>query len=191
LKQPLHTSVAIDTAEFSEFNVEEKLHIVISVKDFKTIIMHAGITNNTVSAAYSHPSRPMQLKYTDEGMSTEFILMTIGDFRGSSTTPAPGVTRGISSKTGARQHLEASSNRIGVNAAPSMPPPSRAAAPSISRESSKAKVRRPSPPPPQPSLQSESLFFPDPDDDQRWDPADYDDEDEEPLGWDASANNVR
>jgi cell cycle checkpoint control protein RAD9A len=66
LKQPLHTSVAIDTLEFGDFDVEDKLHIVISVKDFKTIVMHAGITKTTVSAAYSQPSKPMQLKYTEE-----------------------------------------------------------------------------------------------------------------------------
>lgn len=191
LKQPLHTSVAIDTLEFSEFSVEDKFHIVISVKDFKTIVLHAGSTRTTVSAAYSLPSRPMQLKYTDEGMSCEFILMTLGDYRGSSVTPAPGAARGASVKATARQPLEASSNRNGANSAASMPPPSRSAAPSNARENSKAKVRRPSPPPPQPSLQSDSLFFPDPDDDQRWDPVGYDDEDEEPLGWDASADNVR
>ena len=48
LKQPLHTTIAIDTLEFAEFAVEEKLHIVISVKDFKSIVTHAGTTNTTV-----------------------------------------------------------------------------------------------------------------------------------------------
>lgn len=191
LKQPLHTSVAIDTLEFSEFKVEDKLHIVISVKDFKTIVLHAGSTRTTVSAAYSNPSRPMQLKYTDEGMSSEFILMTLGDFRGSSVTPAPGAARSAIAKAQARQPLEASSNRNGGNPTTSMPPPSRSVAPSVARENSRPRIRRPSPPPPQPSLHSESLFFPDPDeDDQRWDPVNYDEEDEEPLGWDASADNV-
>jgi cell cycle checkpoint control protein RAD9A len=123
-------------------------------------------------------------------VSTEFILMTLGDFRGSSATPAPGSARGGSVKAAARQPLEASSNRNGANAANSMLPPSRSAAPSVVRESSRAKVRRPSPPPPQPSLQAESMFFADPDDDAKWDPANAEDEDEESLGWAANADNV-
>jgi cell cycle checkpoint control protein RAD9A len=53
--------------EFEEFAVEEKLHIVISVKDFKSIVAHAGTTNTTVKALYSLPSSPMQLTYSDEG----------------------------------------------------------------------------------------------------------------------------
>jgi len=86
LKQPLHTTIAIDTSEFGEFNVAEKLHIVISVKDFKSIITHAGITNTIVKALYSQPSSPMQITYSDEGLLCEFILMTIGESRGSSAT---------------------------------------------------------------------------------------------------------
>ena len=41
LKQPVHTSVAIDTKDFGEFMVEEKLHVAISAKDFKAIVTHA------------------------------------------------------------------------------------------------------------------------------------------------------
>jgi len=178
----LHTTIAVDTLEFGEFAVEEKLHIVISVKDFKAIIAHAGIINTTVKALYSHPSSPMQLTYSDDGMSSEFILMTIGESRGSSATPVQNASRAGSKKPLAKPILQAtSSSRAAVNGA-EMPPPPVNAAPSLARIKS-----RPSPPPPQPSIQSESLFFPEADDDRRWGPADHDDQDSEMLLWDADS----
>lgn len=188
MKQPLQTTIAIDIQEFTEFTVQEKLHIVINVKDFKAIVLHAGIHLTTVSVAYSHPYSPMQLKYSDESMTSEFILMTMGDSRGTSATPGPSAGRASTSRPTSRQPLEATSSRAGSNPAASMPPPPRAAAPSIARESARARLPRPSPPPPQPSLQSNALFCPEDDDDRRWDPAE--EEDEEMLGWDASADNV-
>lgn len=188
LKQPLHTTIAIDTLEFGEMNVEEKLHIVISVKDFKSIITHAGIANTIVKALYSHPSNPMQITYSDEGVFCEFILMTIGESRGSSATPAPTASRAASKRPVSRQPLEAtpSSRRT---ASSNMPPPPIAAAASTSREAAKAKNSRPSPPPPQPSLPADSLFLPE-DEDRRWDPVNYDEEDDEMLLWDIGGESV-
>jgi len=187
LKQPLHTTIAIDTLEFGEFSVEEKLHIVVSVKDFKSIITHAGITNTMVKALYSRPSSPMQLTYSDEGVLSEFILMTIGESRGGSATPAPNAARANSKRPALRQPLEAtSSSRRTKNS--EMPPPAAGAAPSLGRETAKSKVSRPSPPPPQPSIQSQALFFPEADEDRRWDPVNY--EEEEMLLWDTGADNV-
>ncbi len=55
-------------------------------------------------------------------------------------------------------------------------------------ETTRTRTLGPSPPPPQPSLQSNALFFPEEDDDRRWDPID---EDEEMLVWDASCENVK
>lgn len=188
LKQPLHTKIAIDTQEFSEYSVEEKLHIVISVKDFKAIVTHAGITSTIVSAAYSYPFSPMLLKYNDEGMACEFILMTIGDSKGISTTQSLAGSRSGQTRPTVRNPLDASSTRSGSISATSMPPPPRSVAPSIAREATRSKTRVPSPPPTQPSLQSDALFFPEEDDDRRWDPVDV--EDEEMLAWDASADNV-
>jgi cell cycle checkpoint control protein RAD9A len=188
LKAPLQTTIAIDTQEFSEFSVEEKLHVIISVKDFKAIVTHAGITSTTVSVLYSYPMSPMLIKYNDEGITSEFILMTIGDLRGLPTTPSLAGSRSSSSRPVAKQPLEASSSRSGAKATASMPPPPRSAAPSIARETTRTRTLGPSPPPPQPSLQSNALFFPEEDDDQRWDPVD---EDEEMLAWDASGENVR
>ena len=103
LKQPLHTTIAVDTLEFGEFSVEEKLHIVISVKDFKAIVAHSGISNTMVKALYSHPASPMQLSYSEDGILSEFILMTIGDSRGASATPAPKATRANSKRPASRQ----------------------------------------------------------------------------------------
>lgn len=184
----MHTTIAIDTLEFGEFSVEEKLHIVISVKDFKSIVAHAGITNTMVKALYSRPSSPMQLTYSDEGIVTEFILMTIGESRGASAMPAANPARTSSKRPASRQPLEAtlSSKRT----ASEMPPPPVSAAPRLGRETTKGRVPRPSPPPPQPSIQSESLFLPDADEDRKWDPANFDEEEDEMLLWDTGAEKV-
>lgn len=190
LKQPLHTTIAIDTLEFGEFSVEEKLHIIISVKDFKAIISHAGVTNTMVKARYSHPSSPMQLKYHEDGMFTEFILMTIGDYRGASATPAISASRVASKRPASRQPLEtsASSKRVITSEMPP-PPPGISRASTVSREAVIRRDSRPSPPPPQPSVHSQALFFPEEDEDQMWDPERFED-DGDRLGWDQGADNV-
>ncbi|KAL2067972.1 hypothetical protein VTL71DRAFT_16070 [Oculimacula yallundae] len=180
LKQPLHTTIAVDTLEFGEFSVEEKLHIVISVKDFKAIVAHAGISNTMVKALYSHPASPMQFSYSEDGILSEFILMTIGDLRGASATPAANASRANSKRPASRQPLEATSSSKRT-ATSQMPPPPTSAAPSLAREAT--RVPRPSPPPPQPSEQSQSLFLPADDDDRQWDPSRFE-EDEEMLLWD-------
>jgi cell cycle checkpoint control protein RAD9A len=178
----------VDTLEFGEFAVEEKLHIVISVKDFKSIIAHAGITNTMVKALYSRPTSPMQLTYSEDGILSEFILMTIGESRGASATPAPNASRANSKRPASRQPLEAISSP--KRAATSMPPPPTTAAPSLGREPTRARVSRPSPPPPQPSLQSEALFVTEAED-RRWDPTNFDEEEDEMLLWDTPGDKVR
>lgn len=175
--------------EFAEFSVEEQLHIVISVKDFKSIITHAGITNTIVKALYSRPSCPMQLTYSDEGMATEFILMTIGEVRGASQTPVPNASRSGSKRPASRQPLEATSSSK-RNATSEMPPPAASATPSRGREAAKNHISRPSPPPPQPSIHSNELFMsPVVDDDRRWDPLNEED-DEAMLLWDQQVDEV-
>jgi cell cycle checkpoint control protein RAD9A len=189
LKQPLHTTIAVDTLEFGEFVVEEKLHIVISVKDFKSIIAHAGITNMMVKALYSRPTSPMQLTYSEDGILSEFILMTIGESRGASATPVHNASRTNSKRPASRQPLEATSSSKRA-ATSGMPPPPTGAAPSLGRETARARVSRPSPPPPQPSLQSEALFVHEADDDRRWDPTNFDEEEDEMLLWDTPGDKV-
>lgn len=207
----METSIALDTLDFEEFAVEEKVHIAISVKDFKAIVLHAETLKTSVQACYSFPTRPLQLAYNEHGMQCEFTLMTIGDYRGSSTTPAPGSDRNSyalprdnrSSRETSTQTTQARIDRTtNERNNATMPPPPRPASRSSQRfpqteraieglqqESLSQKPPRPSPPPPKASLDPESLFLPADLDDRQWDEANYGD-DEETLGWDTSANNV-
>lgn len=206
LKKPLQTSIAVEADEFDDIDVEDKLHIVISVKDFRAIIQHAGITGNDISARYSLPAKPIQIAYTGDAMSCEFLIMTVGE-RGSN--PAQKTKKGrknAAQSTGPR--LEATSRRTSV--APSetnqaqtqaqqlAPPPSRpqynptprpsAARTSVSRIG--AFDLRPSQrPPPPATMRSESLFV----EDEGWEPVRDEDEDAEEdarLEWDHSADPV-
>ncbi|KAI9798917.1 MAG: hypothetical protein M1825_004930 [Sarcosagium campestre] len=190
LKQPLQTIVAIDTAEFEEFSVEEKLHIAISVKDFKAIVIHAESLRSSVSARYSRPTRPMLLSYEIRGMLCEFTLMTIGDFRGGSATPAPVVPRTDSTARSSVRAHPAASEPPARPITRDMPPPAPVPRRNLQREETRASERFPSPPPPRASLDHQSLFFPEGDDDRRWDDHDYGDEDGDTLGWDTGVNDV-
>ena len=89
LKQPLETAIAIHTQDFEDFHMQENMHIVISVKDFKAILTHAQTLRGSISASFSLPSRPLQFSYQNFGVHCEFTLMTTGDLRGASATPAP------------------------------------------------------------------------------------------------------
>jgi cell cycle checkpoint control protein RAD9A len=136
-----------------------------------------------VKALYSHPSNPMQISYSEEGISSEFILMTIGESRATSATPAPNPVRVGSKRPASRQPLETSAGQ--TRGTSQMPPPPTSAAPSLSRDATRARASRASPPPPQPTNQSDSIFVPN-DDDRRWEPAPFDDDEEEEmlLQWD-------
>ncbi|KAI9700757.1 MAG: hypothetical protein M1836_002126 [Candelina mexicana] len=188
LKQPLHTSVAIDTLEFQHFEVEDRLHVVISVKDFKAIVTHADTLRESISAFYSQPMRPMQLSYQGHGMICEFTLMTIGEPRGGSATPVPAPVRGQTSNPTSRQGSNLPMQRTSEPMQSAMLPPSRMVSRTLTQEPVRRRERRPSPPPPKASLESESLFLSDVLDDCRWDEADYENDDEDMLGWDASAD---
>ncbi|EWZ35713.1 hypothetical protein BFJ63_vAg6346 [Fusarium oxysporum f. sp. narcissi] len=200
LKKPLQTSIAVEADEFDEIDVEDKLHIVISVKDFRAIIQHAGITGNDVSARYSIPTQPIQLSYTGDAMSCEFLVMTIGE-RGANTGQRTKKGRkNATQNTGPR--LEATSRRPSMAPpesqpapAPAPPPPSlpqhnptpqmSAARASASRVG--AFDLRPSQRPAPPATnRSESLFV----EDEGWEPINYEDEelaeDNAKLGWDHS-----
>lgn len=210
MKQPLETSIAIDILDFEEFNVEEQIHIGISVKDFKAIVMHAETLKTSITALYSHPTRPMQLAYREKGMLCEFTLMTIGDYRGGSTTPAPAVIQNSStastsvatSTTSIYRNTPAAQTERQPSHQPSaqgyqqdiskaMPPPEQPASRSFTKEPPSQKPSRPSPPPPKASLDAESLFLPTEEDEERkWGERTFD-EDEDILGWDSNADRVR
>ncbi|KAL8790804.1 MAG: hypothetical protein Q9213_000428 [Squamulea squamosa] len=209
LKHPLETSVALDTLDFEEFAVEEKVHVAISVKDFKAIVLHAETLKTNVQAYYSYPTRPMQLTYSENGVRCDFTLMTIGDYHGSSMTPAPISIRGSSTTpTASRPSRQASlqptqghtDKAVEEQQKKMMPPPSQPASRSSTRgpqtepgpgsfrpESLSQRRSRPSPPPPKASLDPESLFLPAGDGDRRWDETNYEEE-EDTIGWDASGN---
>lgn len=204
LKKPLQTSIAVEADEFDDIEVEDKLHIVISVKDFRAIIQHAGIGGSALSARYSLPARPIQFSYAGDALSCEFLIMTVGE-RGSN--PAQKTRKGRkSAPANNAPRLEAASRKTSV--APSEAPvqhpeatePTQASArippPSTSRPAGTIRASvsrmsafdlRPSQKPPPPTLRSESLFV----DDEGWEPVRDEDEDAEEnaqLGWDHSAD---
>lgn len=193
LKQPLETAIAIHTEDFEDFHMQEGMHIVISVKDFRAIVTHAETLKNPISASFSHPTRPLQFSYQNFGIHSEFTLMTTGDHRGTSSTPNP---KFVSTRSSSRQPsvvpLQGKSR-----AASEMPPPARPSAgkplssqiqrPSLREQVRPASVATDDDPDP------ESLFVPNDgrDDDQTWDPPNYEQgEDDEMLGWDASNDNL-
>lgn len=205
MKKPLQTSIAVEADEFDDIEVEDKLHIVISVKDFRAIIQHAGIAGSALSARYSVPARPIQFSYAGDALSCEFLIMTVGE-RGSN--PAQKTKKGrkaapssnaprlepTSRKTSVAPSEVPAPNPVVSQAPPQASarvPPSTASRPvgtiraSVSRMS--AFDLRPSQRPPPPTLRSESLFV----DDEGWEPVRDEDEDAEEnaqLGWDHSAD---
>lgn len=184
--------MAIDTLDFEDYSVEEKIHIGITIKDFKAVVMHAETLRASITALFSRPGRPMQLAYTEHGMQCEFTLMTIGEYRGGSVTPSPALAQNRSVTPSDRQtshQPSAQDNRRQTTNA--MPPPVQPASRSFTREPPSQRPPRPSPPPPKASLDEESLFVPvDNDDDRMWDERNFDEE-EDTLGWDPTAKNVR
>jgi cell cycle checkpoint control protein RAD9A len=169
--------------------MQENMHIVISVKDFKAIVTHAETLRGAISAHFSFPTKPLQFCYQNAGMHCEFTLMTTGDFRGASSTPNPHF---VSTRASSRQPS------VAPVAAPSisvseMPPPAR---PAVSkplgsqRERVHANDHTPQRHAADPDPDPESLFVPGGDDDNTWDPPNYEqDEEEMLLGWDASNEN--
>lgn len=182
--------MAIDTKDFEHFDAIDNLHITITVKDFKNMVLHAQTLNATVTAMYSQPSRPLQFSYSSPGMRCEFTLMTVG---GDARVNANSATsRAMSRETSSRVQSIAPSHTT-RSSHTEMPPPqrpaTRSAAPNqahrlgnrtMSSEQTATSDKDP-----------ESLFLPQ-DDDQQWDPmAEQDDNaGEDMLGWDASVDHV-
>ena len=177
LKHPLVTAVAVNTSDFEEFDVQPGLHVILSVKDFKAIVIHADTMKTSLKAHYSHPTRPLQFTYGTDGLLCEFTLATSGDYNAApaTSTSAPQ----IASRTTSRTHSSATSESRSM-----LPPIEPASRRETRRQASVS--RRPLSPKPQPD--PDSLFVPnDDEDDSRWEPANYTNE-EEMLGWDASAS---
>ncbi|KAI1326637.1 Rad9-domain-containing protein [Xylariaceae sp. FL0255] len=199
LKKPLHTSIAVERDEFDSFFVEEdKLHIVIGVKDFRAIIQHAFILRSDVKAKYSTPAKPMQFRYDGDAIKCEFLLMTIGE-RGAPGQKAKRARANAKAPRG--PGLEASTSRAtsraGSHAPTLVAPPQAVAPPPKTRPnpipSLRPGVERSFHRPPPATLEEEALFVPqDQDNDEQWNPVTLDEDDEEDqnarLGWDASGN---
>ncbi|KAG6004349.1 hypothetical protein E4U21_001162 [Claviceps maximensis] len=207
LKKPLQTSIAIEIDEFDDIDVENKLHIVISVKDFRAIIQHAGVTGNAISARYSLPAKPILFSYSGDALSCEFLVMTVGERCKNPTQKVKKGRQGASNNTGPR--LEAVSQRTSVAPSESIDQPRNhqtsqstasltrngipnpttphLSAPRASASRIGAFDLRPSQKPPPPTVPSESLFV----DDDGWEPVRDEDEgaeEEARLEWDHSAD---
>ncbi|GME28296.1 Rad9 [Neofusicoccum parvum] len=199
LKQPLQTAVSLSTADFETFAAAEQMHLVVSVKDFKSIVTHADHLRASVHAYYSQPTRPLQFSYsnTNIGILCEFTLMTIGDYQGqnNSTSSTPRMIAARSNNTSRAQSVTAQSTTsvTGRQRTSAMPPPAAPVSrpPTRQRKAPPGSAVRPSQQESQVrNDEDEPLFVPqdEGDDDARWDPAGEDGE-EETLGWDASADN--
>ena len=190
MKQPLQTSIAIDTLDFEDFEVEEKLHIGISVKDFKAIVTHAETLKATIRALYSRPTRPILFSYQEHGMLCEFTLMTIGEYRSSSITPMPSTTRDRFTRPSTRDEVaRLPAPEPGHLGSEAMPPPSQAASRSFVGETTIQRPVKPLPPRPKASIDNESLFLQNDDEEERrWGERSYD---EDELGWDASVDTLK
>ncbi|KAK2784466.1 hypothetical protein FQN53_008455, partial [Emmonsiellopsis sp. PD_33] len=189
LKQPVHTSVAIDTKDFDQFMVEDKLHVAINVKDFKAIVIHAYSLRSNLVARYTRPCRPMQISYEANGMVCEFTLMTRGEAGETPSTSANG-NRELSARPYSRP-VQVPSRDTTAAPPPTIPetvprtlntpqPPPPPSQPETRQEGGDS-------PPLRPSIPIDPLFVP-ADDDQQWDEPNYGDEDEDMLGWDVSMN---
>lgn len=166
--------------------VEDNLHIAIIAKDFKAVVTHADTAKATITARYTRPCRPLQLAYEFEGITCEFTLMT----RGEADDDEPNSSRPPASALSARstpRPAQVNTPRNFSARQPMAPPgsrptqrPSQASAPA---ERNISTPRHAS------SIDHDSLFVP-MDDDRQWDEPNYEDDGEDRLGWDATADQV-
>lgn len=178
--------MSVDVKDFEEYRAEEKIHIIINVKDFKAIVAHAETIGVALTAQYSQPNRPLQFSYKMGGMKCEFTLMTTGDSRSSSI---PTQNEGVSKRAEMRPSV-ASSTRSG----------NRSTSGSHSLQNTTYTTRAM---PRQRNLGSadrvasldqdpdpDSLFIPAGEDDRRWQPLEEQELEADTLGWDASDDRV-
>ena len=186
LKQPLHTAVSVDVKDFQEYSAEEKVHIIISVKDFKAIVSHAESLGVALKAQYSQPNRPLQFSYDMGGMKCEFTLMTAGNSRSSSLPRQIDATsERAQTRSGTMPTTRSTSRSTGT----SEPTQDATSAPRIpSRQRPLGSANRSTPLDSRP--EANSLFVPAAEDDARWQPLEDQEQDTDFLGWDASDDRV-
>lgn len=196
MKQPIHTSVALERKDFNEFNVEEGLHIGIVVKDFRAIISHAETMRANVTARYSRGNRPLQMAYESDGVRAEFTLMT----RGHSNAVPTGSTASTPARDLSVQPVGRPAETRGEPSRPAPTQPVRQIPPPTGATTSTRTNREPMevgdqprrnspqpPPPPSARINPESLFLPAGDDDRQWDEPNYDNE-QDFVTWDTPSN---
>ncbi|KAG2413670.1 hypothetical protein HFD88_002859 [Aspergillus terreus] len=188
LRQPVHTSVAIDKKDFDHFLAEDNLHVAIALKDFKAAIAHAETAGTMITARYTRPCRPLQLAYGFGGVKAEFTLMTRGESGGddapaSSRAPAPELS---ARQTPAPVHFTQTNT---ASDARQMPPPRSRSIRPLTGTSTRGTESNTASQRPPPSINFDSLFVP-ADDDRQWDVPneDEDEEAQDVLGWDATAD---
>ncbi|KAK0623501.1 Rad9-domain-containing protein [Immersiella caudata] len=204
LKKPLHTNIAVEMDEFDDVQVEDKLHIIISVKDFRAILQHAQMISGDLTACYSSPGRPMKLSYNSDGVLCEFILMTVGEEDAISQKHKTGRANSAVANAG-RQELDSGARRASSVVNESQARNTQAKAPAKVQTKTQAQPQaqgsprnsaaqqktpprprqpgfdiRPQPNPPASarSTRSDSLFVGQVDDDQQWEPLDEEEEEE-------------
>ncbi|KAK3302273.1 Rad9-domain-containing protein [Chaetomium strumarium] len=185
LKKPLHTNIAVEMDEFDDVEVQDKLHIIISVKDFRAILQHAQMTSGALTTSYSHPGRPMKLSYGADGVLCEFILMTVGEKDALSQKHKN--PRANSVPKAARPELDSESHRASSVAANEnqQEPPASTATSRPQQQRTPVRPRqsgfeiRPQPMPPPTTARSDSLFVDRAEDDEQWEPINPDADEEE------------
>ncbi|KAG7290704.1 hypothetical protein NEMBOFW57_000707 [Staphylotrichum longicolle] len=193
LKKPLHTNIAVEMDEFDDVEVQDKLHIIISVKDFRAILQHAQMTSGALTTCYSNPGRPMKLSYNTDGVLCEFILMTVGEK--DAMTQKHKNPRASAAKAAAPQLDSASHRGSSVVNDHQQAPPGSASASKHPQQKTPVRPRqpafeiRPSPMPPPTTARSDSLFVDQAEDDEQWEPVNPDEEEEGETGrleWNAT-----
>ncbi len=176
------TTVSLNTSDFSHLQVQNDLHVVISVKDFKAIVTHAQALDAVLNAFYSDAGRPLQFVYRKGAALCQYTLMTSGENRALPTASA-------SSSHRRAPTAAASSFSQPKPASSAMPPPPRPRdrnLRSLGRRDAANEASSAAPT----GKESESLFVSQDDDqDRAWDPPNYETS-VETLGWDASGVGV-
>lgn len=176
--------------EFDNVEVQDKLHIIISVKDFRGILQHAQMTSGALTSSYSNPGRPMKLSYGTDGVQCEFILMTVGEK--DALTQKHKNPKGSVAKVTPAPQLDAASHRGSSVTGGNQPEP-----PALRPPQHKTPIRprhpafemRPSPMQPPATTRSDSLFVDQDENDEQWEPVNPDEEEEEDTGrleWNAT-----
>lgn len=188
LKQPLKTAVSVQLGDFEQFSAQEKMHLIMSVKDFKTIIAHADTLSTSVTAYYSTPGRPLQFNYGVEGIQCQFTLMAAGDYHATpGASAATRMTTRESSRAESRPEISRASIEKSFSA--EMPPPAIPKARKLGKNLGQNDSAATSMVSNRSGPESEGLFVTQ-EEDSQWDPPNYDDG-EESLGWNATGDNVR